>query len=128
MSFDDDAIGSLQTGSPYKGGSLNVASSADDECEHGARVTHTRIGKASPVLKRVSYQMMTYPLVYMMIWAIPTSIRIYQSVSGKPAPFGIATVDKSCIVIQGFADAIVYGINEKTWKVWRGLFKKGTGT
>ncbi len=37
---------------------------------------------------------MTYPLVYLLIWAIPTSIRIYQAVTSNPAPFGIATVDK----------------------------------
>lgn len=43
---------------------------------------------------KISYQMMTYPLVYLLIWSIPTSIRIYQAVTGKPAPFGIATVDK----------------------------------
>lgn len=38
--------------------------------------------------------MMTYPLAYLLIWSIPTSIRIYQAVTGNPAPFGIATVDK----------------------------------
>lgn len=40
--------------------------------------------------------MLTYPLVYFLIWAIPTSIRIYQAVTSDPAPFGIATVDKVC--------------------------------
>ena len=77
--------------------------------------------------------MMTYPLVYMLIWTIPTTIRIYQATTGRSAPFGIATIDKACsevptmlscadvrgiqacIVIQGFADAIVYGLNENTW-------------
>lgn len=38
--------------------------------------------------------MMLYPLVYMLVWALPTCIRIYQAVSGKSAPFGIATADK----------------------------------
>ena len=53
--------------------------------------------------------MMLYPLVYMLIWALPTSIRIYQAVTGKPAGFSVATADKACIVIQGLMDAIVYG-------------------
>lgn len=57
--------------------------------------------------------MMLYPLVYMLIWALPTSIRIYQAVSGRPAAFPIATADKACIVVQGLLDAIVYG---KYWK------------
>lgn len=30
----------------------------------------------------------------MLIWTIPTVIRIYQAVTGKAAPFGIATIDK----------------------------------
>lgn len=38
--------------------------------------------------------MMTYPIAYMLIWIIPTAIRIYQTTTGKHAPFGIATVDK----------------------------------
>lgn len=40
--------------------------------------------------------MMLYPLVYMLIWALPTAIRIYQAVSGHSASFPIATVDKVC--------------------------------
>jgi hypothetical protein len=50
--------------------------------------------RPSPILKNLAKQMMYYPLAYMLIWTIPTSIRIYQSVKGVPAPFGIATVDK----------------------------------
>jgi hypothetical protein len=38
---------------------------------------------------------MTYPLVYMLIWTISTKIRIYQAITGKAAPFGIAIVDKA---------------------------------
>lgn len=52
--------------------------------------------KPSPVLKKLAYQMMAYPLMYMLIWTIPTAVRIYQSVTGKPTSFGIATVDKAC--------------------------------
>ncbi|KAH8754280.1 G protein-coupled glucose receptor regulating Gpa2-domain-containing protein [Hyaloscypha finlandica] len=123
MSFDEDAIGSLQTGSS----AMNMSSSAEEDCERRGQVAprHARIGRASPVLKRISYQMMTYPLVYMLIWTIPTTIRIYQATTGKSAPFAIGTVDKSCIVIQGFADALVYGFNENTWLQWRGVFRRG---
>lgn len=71
--------------------------------------------------------MMTYPLVYMLIWTIPTTIRIYQATTGNSAPFAIGTVDKACIVIQGFADAIVYGFNESTWRLWRGAFSRSEG-
>ena len=99
----------------------------------------THLGRPSTVLKKLAKQMMYYPLAYMLIWTIPTSIRIYQSVTGVPAPFGIATVDKvsymsddraaltkaqACIVIQGFADAVIYGLNESSKSVWRDKFRK----
>jgi len=73
MSFDEDAIGSLQlgtemgssgmrsgdgggrAGTPGLGLDGSMSSGTEDECERGARnqQTHTRIGRASPVLKRV---------------------------------------------------------------------------
>jgi hypothetical protein len=100
---------------------MNMSSSVEEDCERRGQVAprSTRIGRASPVLKRVcnsphssnptdweqiSYQMMTYPLVYMLIWTIPTTIRIYQATTGKSAPFAIGTVDKvgcvpsSCLI------------------------------
>lgn len=41
--------------------------------------------------------MMAYPLVYLLIWTIPTTVRIYQSTTNKAAPFAVGTVDKvSC--------------------------------
>ncbi|KAF2256060.1 hypothetical protein BU26DRAFT_573909 [Trematosphaeria pertusa] len=80
----------------------------------------------NPMLKKMARQMMSYPLAYMLIWTIPTTIRIYQSVKGKPAPFGIATVDKACIVIQGFVDALIYGVNESSLGVWRERFRRSS--
>ncbi|KAK7193442.1 hypothetical protein DPSP01_000005 [Paraphaeosphaeria sporulosa] len=88
----------------------------------------THLGRPSTVLKKLAKQMMYYPLAYMVIWTIPTTIRIYQSVTGVPAPFGIATVDKACIVVQGFADAIIYGLNESSKSVWRNKFRKTSPT
>jgi hypothetical protein len=123
MSFDEDAVGSLQTGSS----AINMSSSAEEDCERRGQVAprNTRIGRPSPVLKRVrgsspfsnpsdseqiSYQMMTYPLVYMLIWTIPTTIRIYQATTGKSAPFAIGTIDKVyCLLssISTVADRLV---------------------
>ena len=66
----------------------------DVEENGGSTQGRTHARQPSPVLKKMARQMMSYPLVYMLIWTIPTTIRIYQSVTGKPAPFGIGTVDK----------------------------------
>lgn len=79
-------------------GSMGLGSglgSKDNERGAGTRGV-TQMRKPSPVLKKLAYQMMAYPLMYMLIWTIPTAVRIYQSVTGKPASFGIATVDKAC--------------------------------
>ncbi|KAL1607674.1 hypothetical protein SLS60_002609 [Paraconiothyrium brasiliense] len=94
------------------------------EVERHGTNRQTHAGRPSSVLKKLAKQMMYYPLAYMLIWTIPTSIRIYQSVRGVPAPFGIATVDKACIVIQGFVDAIIYGLNESSKAVWRNKFRR----
>ncbi|KAF2679966.1 hypothetical protein K458DRAFT_393235 [Lentithecium fluviatile CBS 122367] len=101
----------------------DVASAELGSGSGGAVNGRTHVRQPSPVLKKLARQMMYYPLVYMLIWTIPTTIRIYQSVTGTPAPFGIATVDKACIVIQGFADAIIYGVNESSLSVWRDKFR-----
>ncbi|EPS35428.1 hypothetical protein H072_11174 [Dactylellina haptotyla CBS 200.50] len=70
-------------------------------------------------LKRIAKKMMVYPLAYAIIWACPTSIRIYQGVTGLRAPLWVTILDKSCIVVQGLIDAIVYGLNERAWQGWR---------
>ncbi|KAF3231696.1 hypothetical protein TWF192_011406 [Orbilia oligospora] len=59
-------------------------------------------------LKRIAKKMMVYPVAYAIIWACPTAIRIYQGTTGSRAPLWITIVDKSCIVIQGLVDAVVY--------------------
>lgn len=38
--------------------------------------------------------MMMYPVLYMLIWTIPTAIRIYQGTSGHSTPLGINCIDK----------------------------------
>ncbi|PKX97867.1 uncharacterized protein P174DRAFT_362277 [Aspergillus novofumigatus IBT 16806] len=63
----------------------------------------------APSLKKMSQRMMLYPTVYMMIWIIPTAIRIYQSTAKRPVPLSINILDKVCIAIQGLVDAIIYG-------------------
>ncbi|KAF3181331.1 hypothetical protein EYR41_005010 [Orbilia oligospora] len=70
-------------------------------------------------LKRIAKKMMVYPVAYAIIWACPTAIRIYQGTTGSRAPLWITIVDKSCIVIQGLVDAVVYGLNERAWQGWR---------
>ncbi|KAH8704769.1 hypothetical protein BGW36DRAFT_421363 [Talaromyces proteolyticus] len=93
-------------------------------CGHASN-SKTEIGNAlrhrrqSSKLKKVSIRMMMYPIVYMLIWTIPTAIRIYQGTTGKSTSLAVNCIDKSCIAIQGVADAIIYGLNERTWNEWR---------
>jgi hypothetical protein len=114
MSFNDDVspqeAASVSTRRSVRP-SMNielVAKAMDTEESSGAVTGRTHVRQPSPLLKKMAYKMMLYPLVYMLIWTIPTTIRIYQSVTGKSAPFGIATVDKVRILtfplfLSGFA-------------------------
>ncbi|KAM5367879.1 hypothetical protein ACJZ2D_009790 [Fusarium nematophilum] len=77
--------------------------------------------EASNKMKNLARRMLLYPLAYMLVWSLPTAIRIYQSTRGVPAPFALQTVDKACIVLQGFVDAVIYGANESSLAHWRNL-------
>ncbi|KAF5697523.1 G coupled receptor 1 [Fusarium mundagurra] len=72
-------------------------------------------------LQRIARLMIMYPVVYMLVWTLPTAIRIYQTIKHTPAPFALQTIDKACIVSQGFVDAIIYGVNESSLSRWREL-------
>ncbi|KAM7189724.1 hypothetical protein V8F33_009863 [Rhypophila sp. PSN 637] len=37
-------------------------------------------------LKRLARLMLLYPLAYAIVWSLPTCIRIYQTITGHPAP------------------------------------------
>ena len=69
--------------------------------------------------------MLLYPLAYAVVWTLPTAIRIYQTISGQPAPWQIQTADKACIVLQGFVDAVIYGATESCVSSWRNLLFPG---
>ncbi|KAF9870043.1 hypothetical protein CkaCkLH20_12523 [Colletotrichum karsti] len=68
---------------------------------------------------QIARLMLLYPLAYAIIWSLPTAIRIYNATEKKPAPFALQTLDKASIVIQGFVDAVIYGVNETSLSSWR---------
>ncbi|RAH53370.1 hypothetical protein BO85DRAFT_381590 [Aspergillus piperis CBS 112811] len=72
----------LQTPHPHQWQLLDI----DDGPSH---TSHSSIP-----LKKVSLQMMVYPTVYAMIWIIPTSVRIYQGMTGKRAPLALEILEK----------------------------------
>ncbi|ORY56709.1 uncharacterized protein BCR38DRAFT_355774 [Pseudomassariella vexata] len=72
-------------------------------------------------LKKLARLMLIYPFAYILIWILPTGIRIYQATKEIPAPFALQTLDKSCIVIQGFIDAVIYGVTETSLSSWKNL-------
>ncbi|KAH7169694.1 G protein-coupled glucose receptor regulating Gpa2-domain-containing protein [Fusarium flagelliforme] len=69
-------------------------------------------------LQRIARLMLMYPVVYLLLWTLPTAIRIYQTVKLAPSPFALQTADKACIVSQGIVDAVIYGINEASLSRW----------
>jgi hypothetical protein len=72
--------------------------------------------------------MLIYPLVYMLVWIIPTVVRIYQMATGRAVVFEIGLLDKVCIVLQGLVDTGVYGWSERmgvAWGSWLGIGERG---
>jgi hypothetical protein len=91
--FDSDVVNSDPSNPRL---SLHISQTTDpSDCEvQRPAPSNFQVSRDTKRLRRISLQMMVYPLVYMLIWTIPTTIRIYQATTGKSAPFGIGTVDK----------------------------------
>ncbi|AEO68012.1 uncharacterized protein THITE_2051273 [Thermothielavioides terrestris NRRL 8126] len=90
----------------------------------GTTSQHDRSGNPSRhtrKLKKLARLMLLYPLAYAVVWTLPTTIRIYQTISGEPAPWQVQTLDKACIVVQGCVDAVIYGATESSLSSWRNL-------
>lgn len=43
---------------------------------------------------QIAQLMLMYPVVYMIVWTLPTAIRIYQTITHTPSPFALQTLDK----------------------------------
>ncbi|KAG7058804.1 g-protein coupled receptor 1 [Colletotrichum scovillei] len=78
--------------------------------QDGSRAASTHEGLEGRSM--IARLLLLYPLAYAIVWTIPTAIRIYQASTNTPAPFPLQNVDQACIVIQGLADAVIYGMNE----------------
>ncbi|KAJ0161039.1 G-protein coupled receptor 1 [Colletotrichum tanaceti] len=90
----------------------------------GSGLTTQGGSRMTSIHEGVARLMLLYPLAYAIIWSLPTAIRIYQATENKPAAFALQTIDKASIVIQGFVDAVIYGVNETTIASWRARFSR----
>jgi hypothetical protein len=63
--------------------------------------------------------MMSYPLIYMIAWLVPTIVHIYQASTGQSAPFVASLIDKVCVASLGLVHTLMYGFNESSFGVWR---------
>ncbi|TLS24208.1 hypothetical protein PpBr36_08827 [Pyricularia pennisetigena] len=72
-------------------------------------------------LRKLARHMALYPIIYIIIWILPTVVVLYHVSTNTAAPFPLQTVDKSFIVIQGFVNAITYGVSESSVACWRTL-------
>jgi len=69
-----------------------------------------------------------YPVVYFLVW-LPTLINRVQNAADPSNPsFGLYFFQALMLPLQGFMNAIVYGVNEKLVQLYRhGLKGKGRG-
>ncbi|KAL5940621.1 hypothetical protein ACKVV1_008288 [Pyricularia oryzae] len=87
--------------------------------EEGGRCSVT---ENSNRLRKLARHMAMYPIIYIILWILPTIVVLYHVSTNTAAPFPLQTVDKSFIVIQGFVNAITYGVSESSVACWRTLF------
>ncbi|KAK3390066.1 G protein-coupled glucose receptor regulating Gpa2-domain-containing protein [Podospora didyma] len=113
MSFDGD-----ESSNPTGSGSRQLDGTGSG---YAQGQTPTRSPRHTRKLKRLARMMLLYPLAYALIWSLPTTIRIYQATSKRSAPWQLQTVDKACVVLQGFVDAMIYGATETSLSSWRNL-------
>ena len=98
ISNEDGAQYSLSWTRSHGSGSMTMTNSNRAGSRNGQTFkrysANSTASRPSRTLKKIARQMMTYPLVYMLIWTIPTAIRIYQATTSRPAPTPVATLDK----------------------------------
>ncbi|KAM7182872.1 hypothetical protein V8F33_013964, partial [Rhypophila sp. PSN 637] len=66
------------------------------------------------IRRELARLILLYPLAYAIVWSLPICIRIYQTITGHPAPWQLQTIDE--------AYAIIYGAIESSLSNWRSLF------
>ncbi|KAJ2897191.1 hypothetical protein MKZ38_004874 [Zalerion maritima] len=96
-----------QTGSRSRDLTSGAVSGSNEETRRQLRNTRR--------LKKLAKMMLLYPFAYMLVWILPTSVRVYQAIKHEPAPFALQTVDK------GLVDALIYGANESSMSSWRNV-------
>ncbi|KAK6524968.1 hypothetical protein TWF281_011858 [Arthrobotrys megalospora] len=85
-----------------------AAEKAQDEAEQQKQV------------RKIAIQMISYPLAYAVLWAIPTIVMIIQVArGGEGVSIHVEGLAKMLLVFNGFVDAHVYGFNERTAMGWR---------
>ncbi|KAF3104030.1 hypothetical protein TWF569_007764 [Orbilia oligospora] len=71
-------------------------------------------------VRKIAIQMISYPLAYAVLWAIPTIVMIIQVArGGEGVSIHVEGLAKMLLVFNGFVDAHVYGFNERTAMGWR---------
>ncbi|KAL8371061.1 hypothetical protein RB595_001082 [Gaeumannomyces hyphopodioides] len=85
---------------------------------------HGQCAGGNAKLKKTARKMIQYPVVYALVWVVPTATRIYHAATGQRVPLALHTVDMCCVALSGFVNAITYGVNEAALGHWRASFSR----
>jgi len=87
------------------------------------------MGKARDKIRRQLRLLFIYPVIYVLVWVIPFISHIFRwDDPNKSGPFALVYTSLISLCIQGFADAVLFGMREKPWRHPRRASVSSTGS
>ncbi|CRK12563.1 hypothetical protein BN1708_010560 [Verticillium longisporum] len=128
------AVSSTPSPSPFL---FAVAASAAPLRRTGGPGTGTGIGatatdpsgsmaRARLKIRRQLRLLFVYPLVYMLVWAVPFAQHVLRwNEPLRAGPFGLVLASLVSLCMQGAADAVLFALREKPWRHGHGTARQG---
>ncbi|KAM0272632.1 hypothetical protein ACHAQH_008602 [Verticillium albo-atrum] len=83
----------------------------------GADPTGSSMARARLKIRRQLRLLFVYPLVYMLVWAVPFAQHVIRwNDPLRTGPFGLVLASLISLCMQGAADAVLFACREKPWR------------
>jgi hypothetical protein len=70
-------------------------------------------GEASAMRWKSSMKLTRYPLIFILLWALPIVNRIQNTVAGDDGIFALNLLHTICVALQGALNSVIYCYDEK---------------
>ncbi|KAM0618104.1 hypothetical protein ACHAP0_000762 [Verticillium nonalfalfae] len=86
------------------------------------------MARARLKIRRQLRLLFVYPLVYMLVWAVPFAQHVLRwNEPLRAGPFGLVLASLVSLCMQGAADAVLFALREKPWRHGHGTARQGAG-